>query len=224
MPCPLWGNPPATSRHFCRIRSPNCRALTCGNRSKTAGQSLVRLGTPVALLLRPLTSRYFRPRTGDVEGGAMRQIAIYGKGGIGKSTTTQNTVAALADAGKERHDRRLRPQGGLDASDPEREDADDGHGPRPRARQRRGPRARRRPAGAASAASSAPSPAAPSLASAAPAAASSPPSTSSRRKAPTPTTSTSSSTTFSATSCAAASPCRCARARRRRSTSSPPAR
>ncbi len=29
----------------------------------------------------------------------MRQIAIYGKGGIGKSTTTQNTVAALADAG-----------------------------------------------------------------------------------------------------------------------------
>lgn len=31
----------------------------------------------------------------------MRQIAIYGKGGIGKSTTTQNTVAALAEAGKQ---------------------------------------------------------------------------------------------------------------------------
>ena len=30
----------------------------------------------------------------------MRQEAIYGKGGIGKSTTTQNTVAALAEAGK----------------------------------------------------------------------------------------------------------------------------
>ena len=30
----------------------------------------------------------------------MRQAAIYGKGGIGKSTTTQNTVAALAEAGK----------------------------------------------------------------------------------------------------------------------------
>jgi len=29
----------------------------------------------------------------------MRQIAIYGKGGIGKSTTTQNTVAALSEAG-----------------------------------------------------------------------------------------------------------------------------
>ncbi len=29
----------------------------------------------------------------------MRQIAIYGKGGIGKSTTTQNTAAALAEAG-----------------------------------------------------------------------------------------------------------------------------
>jgi nitrogenase iron protein NifH len=29
-----------------------------------------------------------------------RQVAIYGKGGIGKSTTTQNTVAALVEAGK----------------------------------------------------------------------------------------------------------------------------
>lgn len=29
----------------------------------------------------------------------MRQIAIYGKGGIGKSTTTQNLVAAPAEAG-----------------------------------------------------------------------------------------------------------------------------
>ncbi|MHB1646511.1 MAG: nitrogenase iron protein [Candidatus Acididesulfobacter diazotrophicus] len=29
----------------------------------------------------------------------MRQIAIYGKGGIGKSTTTQNTLAALAEKG-----------------------------------------------------------------------------------------------------------------------------
>jgi nitrogenase iron protein NifH len=32
--------------------------------------------------------------------GKMRKIAIYGKGGIGKSTTTQNTVAALAEMGK----------------------------------------------------------------------------------------------------------------------------
>lgn len=30
----------------------------------------------------------------------MRKIAIYGKGGIGKSTTTQNTVAALAEMGQ----------------------------------------------------------------------------------------------------------------------------
>jgi nitrogenase iron protein NifH len=30
----------------------------------------------------------------------MRKIAIYGRGGIGKSTTTQNTVAGLADMGR----------------------------------------------------------------------------------------------------------------------------
>jgi len=30
----------------------------------------------------------------------MRKVAIYGKGGIGKSTTTQNTVAGLAEMGK----------------------------------------------------------------------------------------------------------------------------
>ena len=31
----------------------------------------------------------------------MRKVAIYGKGGIGKSTTTQNTVAGLAEMGKQ---------------------------------------------------------------------------------------------------------------------------
>lgn len=34
------------------------------------------------------------------KGKKMRKIAIYGKGGIGKSTTTQNTVAGLVEAGK----------------------------------------------------------------------------------------------------------------------------
>ena len=44
----------------------------------------------------------------------MRKIAIYGKGGIGKSTTTQNTVAALAEMGKKVMVVGLRPQGRLD--------------------------------------------------------------------------------------------------------------
>ncbi len=30
---------------------------------------------------------------------SLRQIAFYGKGGIGKSTTSQNTLAALAEMG-----------------------------------------------------------------------------------------------------------------------------
>ncbi|MEY9381687.1 hypothetical protein ELI24_32770 (plasmid) [Rhizobium ruizarguesonis] len=31
---------------------------------------------------------------------ALRQIAFYGKGGIGKSTTSQNTLAALVELGR----------------------------------------------------------------------------------------------------------------------------
>lgn len=33
----------------------------------------------------------------------MRKLAIYGKGGIGKSTTVSNVAAALAEAGREGH-------------------------------------------------------------------------------------------------------------------------
>ena len=32
--------------------------------------------------------------------GNLRQVAIYGKGGIGKSTTTQNLTAGLVGLGK----------------------------------------------------------------------------------------------------------------------------
>lgn len=35
-----------------------------------------------------------------MSGKTIRQIAIYGKGGIGKSTTTQNLTAGLAECGK----------------------------------------------------------------------------------------------------------------------------
>lgn len=34
----------------------------------------------------------------------MRQIAIYGKGGIGKSTTSQNIAAALTERNKKTDD------------------------------------------------------------------------------------------------------------------------
>ncbi len=40
------------------------------------------------------------PTSDKVTEKVMRKVAIYGKGGIGKSTTTQNTVAALAEMGK----------------------------------------------------------------------------------------------------------------------------
>ena len=45
------------------------------------------------ILEKPKTSIYQKEKV-------MRKIAIYGKGGIGKSTTTQNTVAGLAEMGK----------------------------------------------------------------------------------------------------------------------------
>ena len=60
---------------------------------------------------------------------SLRQIAIYGKGGIGKSTTTQNTVAGAGLPRQEGHDRRLRPEGGLHPPDPARQGAEHGHGP-----------------------------------------------------------------------------------------------
>jgi nitrogenase iron protein NifH len=47
-----------------------------------------------------LTVAYRKRTTQQRERTPMRKVAIYGKGGIGKSTTTQNTVAALAEMGK----------------------------------------------------------------------------------------------------------------------------
>ena len=38
--------------------------------------------------------------SGESNMASLRQIAFYGKGGIGKSTTSQNTLAALAEMGQ----------------------------------------------------------------------------------------------------------------------------
>ena len=59
----------------------------------------------------------------------LRQIAFYGKGGIGKSTTSQNTLAALVDLGQKILIVGCDPKAELDAPHPQRQDA--GHGSQP---------------------------------------------------------------------------------------------
>ena len=152
----------------------------------------------------------------------LRQCAIYGKGGIGKSTTTQNLVAALAESGKKvmivgcdpkadstrliLHSKaqttvmHLAAEAGS-VEDLELEDVlSVGFG------------------GIKCVESGGPE-----QASAVPAVALSPPSTSLKKKALTTTNSISCSTTFSVTWSAVASPCRFAKTRLRKSTSSVPA-
>ncbi len=153
---------------------------------------------------------------------SLRQIAFYGKGGIGKSTTSQNTLAALAEMGH----RIL-----IVGCDPKADST----------RLILHAKAQDTILSLAAAAGSVEDleleevmkigyrdircveSGGPEPASAARAAASSPPSTSWRRTAPM-RTSTTSPTTCSVTWCAAASPCPSARTRRRKSTSSCPAR
>mgnify|MGYP001066128770 CR=1 FL=1 len=47
-----------------------------------------------------MTTAVLEPKTEEKTEKTFRKVAIYGKGGIGKSTTTQNTVAALAEMGR----------------------------------------------------------------------------------------------------------------------------
>ena len=44
-----------------------------------------------------LLTAQFEPSIQETFMGKLRQIAFYGKGGIGKSTTSQNTLAALVE-------------------------------------------------------------------------------------------------------------------------------
>lgn len=53
-----------------------------------------KIGTPLAYRIKTCKHQQL------VKENRMRKVAIYGKGGIGKSTTTQNTVAGLVEAGK----------------------------------------------------------------------------------------------------------------------------
>src|SRR5208337_3905057 len=62
-----------------------------GNRSTRVETRRNRLTTWITGVMHRPTSR---------EEQSMRKVAVYGKGGIGKSTTTQNTVAALAEMGR----------------------------------------------------------------------------------------------------------------------------
>jgi len=63
-------------------------------------------GQPTNIIIMPagywktVCKNQFNGKTQETHMAGLRQIAFYGKGGIGKSTTSQNTLAALAEMGQ----------------------------------------------------------------------------------------------------------------------------
>src|ERR1017187_4553263 len=93
----VWGLLQGRSRLSHSLHRANCGVtVSTINRSTPYGSPTV---LARALRFRARTGHIPRPANQPNRGNLMslRQIAFYGKGGIGKSTTSQNTLAALAD-------------------------------------------------------------------------------------------------------------------------------
>jgi Mrp family chromosome partitioning ATPase len=77
------------------LQGPACRLLLSAKQAAHTGRTL----DEQSLGERKGARRLVGDRLMESKMSSLRQIAFYGKGGIGKSTTSQNTLAALAQMG-----------------------------------------------------------------------------------------------------------------------------